>query len=125
LLLKYKFADRDEGILVVLGFGLLLRECWRAVEVEDDDEHSPTFLGESLLIKKRIDKVTKGIQEVIGRSLSQNTIEERPSDRELDGGAKGQKAKAGLKKPTTKSSPVRNIRSQRQRKPSKKLRDSD
>src|SRR6267154_4446736 len=48
LLYKYKFGDHDEGTSVVLGFSLLLRECWRAVEVEGDDEDSPRFLRESL-----------------------------------------------------------------------------
>jgi len=41
---KYKFVDHDEGTSVLLSFGLLLHECWRAVEVEDDDEDSPKFL---------------------------------------------------------------------------------
>jgi len=44
LLRKYKFVDRDEGTSVILSFSLLLRECWRAVEVEDNDEDSPKFL---------------------------------------------------------------------------------
>ena len=56
--------DCDKGSLVVLGFGLLLCECWRAVEVEEDDEHSPDFLRESLLGKKRADKVIMAIQKI-------------------------------------------------------------
>lgn len=142
LLHGYKFADRDEGTLVVLGFGLLLRECWRAVEVEDDDETSPEFLRESLLGKKRAMLVIKVIKEVIGRFPLPDADEERPREKESEGSVKGKKARAGQKKPATKkshigaTSPVPSTskrpadtgteagqtRSQRQRKPSKKLR---
>jgi hypothetical protein len=64
-------VDRAEGSLVVLGFGLLLRECWRAVEVEDDDEDSPEFLRESLLGKKRAEKVIAAIKKMISKSSSE------------------------------------------------------
>ena len=117
--------DCDEGSLVVLGFGLLLCECWRAVEVEEDDEHSPDFLRESLLGKKRADKVIMAIQKIISKSLEEDTDKERRKEKEKDSSAKGKKAKPGGKKPATTSGPVGNIRSQGQRKPSRKLRESD
>ena len=123
LLQGYTFMDCDEGSLVVLGFGLLLCECWRAVEVEEDDEHSPDFLRESLLGKKRADKVIMAIQKIISKSSEEDTDRER--QKEKDSSAKGKKAKPSGKKPATTSGPVRNIRSQRQRKPSRKLRESD
>lgn len=124
LLQKYTFADHDEGTLVVLGVGLLLRECWRAVEVEEDDETSPQFLHESLLGMKRTKEVIKVIKKVISKLPSLDTNQEMPKEKKLDGGAKGKKGKAG-QKTREDNSPPRNIRSQRQRKPSQKLRGSD
>ena len=131
LLRDYKFADCDKGILVILGFGLLLRECWRAVEVEGDDEDSPKYVRESLLNMRGAEKVVEAIEEVTNGLPSLDTGEKS---------AKGKKAKAGRKKQRTPSpppsasepsgagkgdnSPVRNTRSQRQRKPSKRLRDA-
>jgi hypothetical protein len=76
LLQKYTFADHDEGTLVVLGVGLLLRECWRAVEVEEDDETSPQFLHESLLGMKRTKEVIKVIKKVISKLPSLDTNQE-------------------------------------------------
>lgn len=149
LLSKYKFGDRDEGTSVVLGLGLLLRECGRAVEVEDDDEDSPKFLQESLLDMRKGDQVIEAIKKVIGGLPSQDTNEERPMEKKLDGSAKGHKVRASQKKPVPRkhctstpslgpstakkpsstrkenNSSAKIIRSQRQRKPSKKLRDSD
>ena len=151
---KCKFADRNAGANIILGFGLLLRECWRAVEVEIDDESSPQFLCNSNLGKtKVIDLVIKAIKEAIGRLSLPDANEEGPKEKELSCSAEGRKAKANQKKPgkfpasvrrshtppppaasssKTSSSTrkedaglVRNIRSQRLRKPSKKLRDSD
>ena len=148
LLYKYKFGDHDEGTSVVLGFGLLLRECWRAVEVEGDNEDSPRFLRESLLDITRGNQVIKVVKEVIG-TLSSPETDEETLEKQLDSSAKGKKVTAGQKKAATRkhrtrtpspapsttkklsrirtetNSPARNIRSQRQRKPSKKLRDSD
>ena len=49
LLGKAKIADCNQGGLVVLGFGLLLQECWRAIEQEPKDESSPTFLQDSFI----------------------------------------------------------------------------
>ena len=148
LLQKYPFADHKEGTLVVLGLGLLLRECWRAVEVEDDDESAPKFLQESLLGKKRASQVIKAIKEVMSGLPSLDTNDERSTEKKLDDSEDRQKVKAGQKKPTKMkrpctpplvpstskkpfgtqkedNSPSKNIRSQRQRKPSKKLRGSD
>ncbi|KAF8492036.1 hypothetical protein F5888DRAFT_1807024 [Russula emetica] len=136
--------DCEEGTSVTLGFGLLLRECERAKEVEGDDENYPEFLQQSLLGDKRARLIVKAIGKVIGRLPSPDTEEERPKEKELDGGAKAQKgkARAGQKKlaatpslaPSTSKpsgtqkddkSPAGTARSQRQRKPSKKLRDSN
>jgi hypothetical protein len=148
LLRKYKFADCDKGSIVVLGFGLLLRDCYRAMEVENDDESSPEFLRNSYLGSTEvIDQVVKTIGEVLdGLPLPTRTVYGFPVE--------GQKAKASQKKhgkspthtrthtrtrtpppvaSTSKKpsdaqeediSPTKNARSQRQRKPSKKLRDS-
>ena len=147
LLQKSTFVDCNEGTLVVLGFGLLLRECWRAVEVEDDDENAPKFLQESLLGAKRAKQVIQAIKEVINKLPLSFTDEERQEEKEFDGSIKGKNAKHGQKKPAAKrpahtpppapstskqsgiqkgdGGPVQNIRSQRQRKPSKKLRDAN
>jgi hypothetical protein len=144
------FADRDEGTCVVLGFGLLLRECWWVVEAEDDDESTPGFLRNSYLNSTGvIDQILDAIKEAVKRLPSTDADKETPKEKELDPGVEGRKAKASQKKPgklptrtctpppvasTSKKpsdtqkkdiSPDRNIRSQRQRKPSKKLRDSD
>ena len=143
LLRKYKFVDCDKGSIVVLGFGLLLRDCWRALEVEHDDESSPEFLRNSHLGSTEvIDQVVKIIGEVVDRlPLPVETV--------YGFSVEGQKAKTSQKKngklptrtrtpppvaSTSKKSsnshekdisPARNVRSQRQRKPSKKLRDSN
>jgi hypothetical protein len=124
---KYTFAaDWDKASPVVLGFGLLLRDCWRAVEVEGDDEDAPMFLRESLLGSKHVDQVVKVIKEVIVRlpSPDANANVERLKDKELDDSAKGEKAKVGHKKhvaSTRAPSPGVQSRSRRERKPSKKL----
>jgi hypothetical protein len=125
LLRKYKFADQNEGTSVVLGFGLLLHECWRVIELEEDDDSSPEFLHQSVLGMKRAREIIKAIEEVSGMLPLIDTVEEAPKATGSDGSSKGQKARAGQRKPASRSSPVRNIRSQRQRKPSKKLCDSD
>jgi hypothetical protein len=144
LLRKYKFADCDKGSIVVLGFGLLLRDCWRALEVEDDDESSPNFLRNSRLGSTKVimEQVVKAIGEVVDRLPL-------PKEKVLGGQIEGRKAKASQKKhgklptrtrtpppvaSTSKKpidaqmediSPARNVRSQRQRKPSKKVRDNN
>ena len=110
LLQSYTFIDCDEGSLVVLGFGLLLHECWRAVEVEEDDEH---FLRESLLGKKQADKVIMAIQKIISKSSEKDTDRKRQMEKEKDSSVKGKKAKPSRKKPMTTSGLVRNIKSQR------------
>jgi hypothetical protein len=85
LLANYRFSDHEEGALIVLGFGLLLRECWRAIEVEndddDDDDNSddvPTFVRNSLLNLERASQVTEAINEVLGRLPSPS--KEKESD---------------------------------------------
>ena len=141
---EYTFVDCDEGTSVVLGLGLLWRECWRAVKVEGDDEDFPKFLRESLLGSKRAERVAQAIKEMADRLPQPDTDKERLQKKKLDGSTKAQKTKAGLEKPTRKkhphipspgpspskklsdtqkedNSPVRNIRSQRERKPTKKL----
>lgn len=148
MLREHSIFECNEGSLVVLGFGLLLRECWRAVEAEEDDESTPEFLRESVLSMKRAHHIIKAIEEVTGRLPSLDVLdadEETPRKEVLDDTAKGKKAKAGQKKPAKRkqpihtpspvpssskrpadtgnddSSPTKNIRSQRQRKPSKRL----
>lgn len=150
MLREYKVADHDEGTCVVLGFGLLLREWWCAVEAEDDDESTPAFLRNSYLSSKGvIDEITQAVKEAAKRLPSSDADKETPQEKELDYSVEGRKAKASQKKPgelpnrtctpppvaSTSKRPLdtqnedigraRNIRSQRQRKPSKKLRDSD
>ena len=130
LLHEYKFADCNEGTLAVLGFGLLLRECWRAVEIEDDDEKSPGFLQTSLLGHKQVKQVVKVIKEAIDTlpSPDANKELERQEGRKL---AKG-KGPAYAQVPSTSkpsgmdevSSQVDLPQSQRKRKPSKKLHNS-
>jgi hypothetical protein len=144
---QYKFADYDEGTLVVLGFGLLLQECWRVVELENDNEDSPHFLHESVLDMEGVRRVFKAIEEVISRLPQPDATEKRPKELESSGSAERQKADAQQKKPiarkgptnapppvpsTSKQSgtqqdgnnPLKNVRSQQPRKPSKKLRNS-
>jgi hypothetical protein len=147
-LIDYEFADRDQGILVALGFGLLLRECWRAVEVEDDDESFPKFLQESFLGTRRVKHVIRFIRVVTGKLPSLDTDEERPKEKKSGGSSKEKEARARQKNPVKRAKrthtpspvpstaempsgtqkeehiPARNIRSQRQRKPSKKLLES-
>ena len=149
LLDGYMFADREAGTLITLALGLLLREYWRAVEVEDDDERAPEFLRNSHLDKTRVnERVIRAIKEAISRLPSPDANKEPPKEKELGGSAKGQKARASQKKgekvltstrapppvaSTSKPfsvekevvSPNQNIRSQRVRKPSKKLLDSN
>jgi len=56
---EYTFVDRDEGSSVVLGFGLLVCECWRVVEVEDDDEDSSQFFETPFLAKKGLRRLSR------------------------------------------------------------------
>ena len=106
MLHKYTFTDHDEGTLVVLSLGLLLRECWRVVEAEDGDENIPQFIQESLLHAKRAENVIQTIKMVI------DTDKKRRKEKEFGGSAKGKKA--SQKKATDDNSQVGNTRSQRQ-----------
>jgi hypothetical protein len=123
LLREYEFADLNEGTSAVLGFGLLLRDCWSAVEIEDDDEISPEFLRTSLLGLKQVNQVIKVIKEVTSRLPSPN------ANKKLEGQGPARTQVPSTSKPSGTGKddgvPVRQPRSQRQRKPSKKLRDSD
>jgi hypothetical protein len=144
-------CNRNIGTLIALGFGLLLRECWRAVEVEPDDESAPIFLQQSSLSKRRVWSTIQAIKKVIGSLPRSDTDEERleGEKKEKEGkegsGDKGKTARRGQKKPAVRKhpatppavpstskmhdaqeedgSPVK--RSQRQRKPSKKVRDHE
>ena len=145
LLREYEFVDRDQGTLVALGFGLLLHDCWKVVELEEGDEDCPKFLYESILDLEGAMRAVKAIKEVTNRLPPLDTAGERPKELELDGSAKRQKASAGRKKHVAKkgltnipppvpstskqsgmekdgNNPAENIRSKRQRKPSKKVR---
>src|SRR5712672_906339 len=99
------------------------------------------------LVKKRAKQVIQAIKEAISKLPLSFTDEERQEEREFGSSTKGKKAKHGQKNPMAKSpthtpppmpstskqsgiqkgnsGPIQNIRSQRQRKPSKKLRDAD
>jgi hypothetical protein len=150
LLDGYMFVDHEAGALIVLALGLLLRECWRAVELEDDDENAPEVLRGSHLDKPRaMKRVLRAIKDAISRLPSQDADKERQKEKESEGSAKGRKVRMSEKKrgkmpartrtpppvastsrkpPGTQEeavSPAQNVRSQRQRKPSKKLRDSN
>jgi hypothetical protein len=138
LLQEYAIADRDQGLLIGLGFGLLLRDCWAAVQLEDDAKDSPEILRKSRLDMQNVNQVLKAIEEVIGRLAQSGSAQQAP--KELHGSPKRRKASAGQKKPVSRKGPTHtpppvastskqsamqtdgNIRSQRQRKPSMKLR---
>jgi hypothetical protein len=85
------------------------------VEAEDDDENILWFVWESLLHIKRAENVIQAIKMVIDAN------KKRQKEKEFDGSAKGEKAKAGQKKGVNDNSQVKNAKSQRQWKPSKKL----
>ncbi|KAG6328541.1 hypothetical protein ID866_10548 [Astraeus odoratus] len=63
------FASSLKGVHVVLGLGLLLRECKRAQEAEDDDPEVAglDFLLNSILGIRRIEDVLTAIRLVISR----------------------------------------------------------
>jgi hypothetical protein len=61
-----RFTDRNRGTAVILGLGLLLRECWRAVKGEPDSQ-VPEFLHNSRLGVKRAGEVVAVIRDVLAR----------------------------------------------------------
>jgi hypothetical protein len=136
LLANYRFSDHEEGALIVLGFGLLLRECWRAIEVEndddDDDDDIPTFVRNSLLNLERASQVTEAIKEVLGRlpspskeKESDSIGEKRPATKKCVAHTPFPIASTSKLSGTKKGDiPTKKIRSQRHRVPSKKVRDS-
>lgn len=63
---RHTFTDRNKGTAVVLGLGLLLRECWRVVEVEADDSNIPGFLRGSVLSVKMAEEVVATMKGVSG-----------------------------------------------------------
>jgi hypothetical protein len=67
---RYSFVDHNKGTPVVLGLGLLLRECWRAVEVEADDSNSPNFLRKSVLGVEMAEEVVSIMKEVSARVVT-------------------------------------------------------
>ncbi|KIM59754.1 hypothetical protein SCLCIDRAFT_27142 [Scleroderma citrinum Foug A] len=71
------FASSERGMLVVLGFGLLLRECQRAQEVEADvpEMANLDFLLDSSLGVERMEDVLTSIRLVISR-LEQDSGDE-------------------------------------------------
>ncbi len=73
LLERHRCVDYDEGCLIALGFGLLLRECWRAMEVEsdDDDQDTPNFLRQSRLDETNVKQAIEVIERVMCQSTSQ------------------------------------------------------
>jgi hypothetical protein len=65
LLKSYRFADSEQGSLVTLGFGLLLRECWRAIKAEKNNQDTPQLLRESCLREGMVVQVNKAIEEAM------------------------------------------------------------
>ncbi|KIJ58434.1 hypothetical protein HYDPIDRAFT_34184, partial [Hydnomerulius pinastri MD-312] len=52
---NFRWSTAGGGTLIVLGFGLLMRECARAQEAKDDNMSSPSFLLSSRLGVQRLD----------------------------------------------------------------------
>jgi uncharacterized protein YbdZ (MbtH family) len=71
LLVSYRFADSEQGSLVTLGFGLLLRECWRAIKAEKNDQDTPQLLRESCLREEMVGQVVKAIEGVMRQMPSE------------------------------------------------------
>jgi hypothetical protein len=72
LLVSYRFADSEQGSLVTLGFGLLLRECWRAIKAEKNDQDTPQLLRESCLREEMVGQVVKAIEGVMHQMPSED-----------------------------------------------------
>ncbi|KAG1746050.1 uncharacterized protein EDB91DRAFT_1246181 [Suillus paluster] len=72
-LLNYKFNSRGWGMIVVLGLGLLLRECRHAQEYEEDEatDDVPDYLG----IEAEVEAIWK--DENLGLSVVRQDIEKR------------------------------------------------
>ncbi|KIJ58405.1 hypothetical protein HYDPIDRAFT_34210 [Hydnomerulius pinastri MD-312] len=64
---NFRWSTAGGGTLIVLGFGLLMRECARAQEAKDDDTSSPSFLLSSRLGVQRLDDVVDAVVEVTSR----------------------------------------------------------
>jgi hypothetical protein len=141
---KSKLVDGNTSTSLVLGLGLLLRECWRAVEVELEDDFAPDFLKESLLGFKRANDVldvVRGLLVQEGEPTREVETEELVGDKEevsKENDKKKGKKKENDNAPASPSeskknkarkdddSSARNTRtSSRKTKPSKKARGSD
>lgn len=72
VLRKTKFKDAGSGTPVVLGLGLLLRDCWRAVEVEPNTPGLPDFLVNSALGHERAEEIVLVIKEILNDLLPLN-----------------------------------------------------
>ncbi|KAN0088258.1 hypothetical protein V8E55_005315 [Tylopilus felleus] len=79
---RARYADAGSGTPVVLGLGLLLRECWRAVEVEPNAEGFPEFLLQSALGHERADEIVSVIKQVLDDLSSQPEQVEDVADNE-------------------------------------------
>ncbi|KAG6377671.1 hypothetical protein JVT61DRAFT_14437 [Boletus reticuloceps] len=88
MLRRTKFTDAGGGTPVVLGLGLLLQECWRAVEVEPNAPGFPDFLVNSSLGHKRAEDVVSIIRQIIGDLPSPNVqVTEDGANHEADLGS--------------------------------------
>ncbi|KAF8547885.1 hypothetical protein OG21DRAFT_1567584 [Imleria badia] len=81
---RYTFVDCNKGMQVVLGLGLLLRECWRAVEVEADDASTPGFLRASVLGVEMTKEVIATMEEVSVHLV--RVVAERDREEIIEGG---------------------------------------
>ncbi|KAN0086259.1 hypothetical protein V8E55_007393 [Tylopilus felleus] len=79
---RARYADAGSGTPVVLGLGLLLRECWRAVEVEPNAKGFPEFLLQSALGHERADEIVSVIKQVLDDLSSQPEQVEDVADNE-------------------------------------------
>jgi hypothetical protein len=71
---NYIIKSRSLGMIVVLGLGLLLRECCRAQEYEADEagDDVPQYLGDSILgiqVGEKIEEAITRIQEKVDAML--------------------------------------------------------
>jgi hypothetical protein len=75
----YQFDSRGTGRIVILGLGLLLRECHRAQEHEADEASAdvPNYLGNSILgveVGDQIEEKIAGIEAVVEALLKDANV---------------------------------------------------
>ena len=121
---RTRFADGSSGTNIVLGLGLLLRDCWRAVEVEPEGEGYPDFLVNSALGVERAEQVVSTIKEILSQLPSPQPVTEeqdkvvaKPGGSEEAAEEKGNKG-TNATDPSPEPAPATKKRT---RKPSKKI----